>query len=497
MWVIVLRKKLGESLTARIFLITFVILLCSGAVTFGLIAWATPSTYTSVVNDELQTQTDRLVERLSETEFEDCGPVLDEFIRASRADVVLLAPGGELAETGSELAVNRSGNITVAADEPGGGSVSASWGAERSGDDAHTETIATLQQYSIVADVFFAGSTEAYGLYVTPHAERTNPAVGALIRMIPWLLLVLLMFSLICAIVYSRYITRPVVRISGIAKRMAELDFNWRCAGQRRDEIGTLSRSLDRMAERLSSALSELKAANSALRGEVELERELDRQRADFFSAASHELKTPLTILKGQLSGMLEEVGVYRDRDKYLLRALGTAERMEELIGELLSVSRIETGASDIAHEPVELSALIKKQLARDIELMEQRGQRLETRLAPGVIVTGDASLLGKAIENLLSNAIFYSNEGAVIRVWCGMSRGKPAFIVENTGVSIDENALPHIFEPFYRAESSRNRSTGGSGLGLYLVRTILERHRASCVIENIQGGVRASVFFP
>ena len=140
---------------------------------------------------------------------------------------------------------------------------------------------------------------------------------------------------------YSRYITRPIVRLNGIAGRMAELDFHWSCGEARRDEIGQLGRSLDAMARRLDTALRELEAANQSLRGEVERERELDRQRTAFFSAASHELKTPVTILKGQLAGMLEGVGVYRDRDKYLLRSLQVTGRMEALGQEMLAISRM------------------------------------------------------------------------------------------------------------------------------------------------------------
>src|SRR5699024_5190268 len=136
------------------------------------------------------------------------------------------------------------------------------------------------------------------------------------------ILLVLLAFSLLCAFFYSRYITRPIVRMSGIAGKMAVLDFHWECGEKRRDEIGKLGRSLDKLAQRLDAALADLESANQALRGEVEQERELDRQRMAFFNAASHELKTPVTILKGQLSGMLDGVGVYQDRDKYLLRSL-------------------------------------------------------------------------------------------------------------------------------------------------------------------------------
>ena len=184
--------------------------------------------------------------------------------------------------------------------------------------------------------------------------------------MAPWLALVLLAFSLLCALVYSRYITRPIVRLNGIAGRMAELDFHWSCGETRRDEIGQLGRSLDAMARRLDTALRELEAANQSLRGEVERERELDRQRMAFFNAASHELKTPVTILKGQLAGMLEGVGVYRDRDKYLLRSLQVTGRMEALVQEMLAISRMETGSVPVRREPVDLAALAERQLALD-----------------------------------------------------------------------------------------------------------------------------------
>ena len=143
------------------------------------------------------------------------------------------------------------------------------------------------------------------------------------------------------------------------------------------------------------------------------------------------------------------------------------------------------------------LAALVEGQLALDAGLLEQRGQRLVSRLTPGTAVTGDPSLLGKAVGNLLSNAALYSPQGAEVRVWCGLLDGRAALTVENTGAHISEEALPHLFEPFYRAEGSRNRSTGGSGLGLYLVKMILERHGAECTVENTEEGVRAAVVFP
>ena len=186
-----------------------------------------------------------------------------------------------------------------------------------------------------------------------------------------------------------------------------------------------------------------------------------------------------------------------RDRDKYLLRSLKVTGRMEGLVREMLEITRMEAGTAAIRQEPVDLSGLVRRQLALDGALPEQRGQKVTAALAPGITVCGDAPLLSKAVGNLLSNAALYAPEGAEIRVWCGLLDRCPALTVENTGARISEEALPHLFEAFYREEGSRSRRTGGSGLGLYLVKMILERHHAACTIENLEDGVRATVRFP
>lgn len=492
-----LRRKIAESLTIRIFLITAAILLFAVGATFALIAWATPLTYTAVVNEDLTRLTKNLAEALSNTDLKDSGPLLDAFVRSAGADVTLLDADGQAVDTGSKLALSPrsvANSAETTRDDTDAEETGVTWVTDIGGEQEVAFTFS--EQDTIACEVQLADQTERCILYVTPRVKAENLAVRALLQMAPWLVLVLTVVSLVCAHVYSRCITRPIVRLSGIAGRMAELDFGWVCREKRRDEIGALGRSLDELSRRLSAALTELEGANRALRGEVEQERELDRQRTAFFSAASHELKTPVTILKGQLSGMLEGVDVYRDRDKYLLRSLQVTGRMENLIREMLEISRMEAGATAVRSETVELAELLRRQLALYEELFRQRGQRLTAALTPGAAVSGDPALLDRAAGNLLSNAALYSAEGAEIRVWCGLFEGQPALTVENTGAHISEAAQPHLFEAFYRGECSRSRATGGSGLGLYLVQMISARHGASCSIENTAEGVRALIRF-
>ena len=238
-----LGKRLAESLTARIFLITALILLSAGAITFGLIAWATPSTYTAVVNDDLTRQVDQLVDRLAGTTLADSGQLLDDFIRVSGASAMLVGPDGNIAENGSQLAVQvvyEDASVLVT-------DTTGSYAAEETGAE-DTVTVTMSEQATITSDVRFADQGELYTLYVTPRVEAENLAVRALVQMAPWILLALLGFSLLCALLYSRSITRPIVRLSAIAGKMAELDFQWESGETRRDEIGQLGRSLDQMA---------------------------------------------------------------------------------------------------------------------------------------------------------------------------------------------------------------------------------------------------------
>lgn len=474
-----LRKKIRKSLTARIFLITVLVLLGAGTITFGLIAWATPSSYRAVIDADLTRQVQALTETLQDVPLADCGPALEDFVREAGADVTLAAPDGGIVFSNVQLAGEALAEDAASTDET-----------------EATIAVTTAEQATLTAEVFFSDQARSYTLYVTPRLEAENVAVRALIQMAPWVLLTVLLFSLLGAFVYSRYITRPIVQMSDIAGKMADMDFDWKCQETREDEIGHLGRSLNQMAAKLSQALEALQASNAALRGEVEQERALDLQRRAFFAAASHELKTPVTILRGHLSGLLDGIGIYQDQEKYLARSLQMTARMEHLIQEILMVSRMEARDSAMVQERLDLSAITEEQLALAGDLLEQKNLRVTADLSPALMLDGERAMLAKAIGNLLANAALYSPCGENIRIWSGMQDDAPTLIIENTGVHIGEDALPHLFDAFYREERSRNRQTGGSGLGLYLVRIILERHGASCAIDNTAAGVRATVRF-
>ena len=343
----------------------------------------------------------------------------------------------------------------------------------------------------------FAGSNIEYTVFISKNTEKESQIAGALQKAVPIMSVVILVVSIAASFFYTVYMTAPVKRISKISRQMAALDFSGLCPVCRTDEIGVLSGSLNELSQKLSAALSELQSANRQLKADIDKERELERQRIDFFSAASHELKTPITIIKGQLQGMLCGIGRYKDHQTYLAECLNVANTLEQMVQELLTVSRLETPGYLCTRSRFDFTRLIEDRLAAFDDLFAQKELALEKSLLPETYLSGDAQLLQKAVDNLIHNAIVYSpvqNEIAV-RLW--MEQEQVCFSVENTGVHIPDEAIPKLFEAFYRADPSRSRRTGGSGLGLYIVKTILALHRAEIEITNTIQGVRVKVSFP
>lgn len=498
-------NRLRASLTARVFVITALILATACGLTYAFIVWAAPITFTSITNSELELRSERLLTELKQTSLEDSGPLFNQFIMETGAEVLVLDDKGNsvtltVPKSVSELSSHPSGTtmfapflMSVTDDDVTSISTQVSsvdvWSTQ------NNESVSIMQN-STSYPFTFENSLEPYTLTVFAGVTIVNRTKQALEQVLPYLALVVLAISILGAFFYSRHITKPIVRLSAISQKMADFNFTWRCEGNRSDEIGVLGRNLDELSRRLSSALDELQNTNDALRQELGRKQRLETQRTTFFSAASHELKTPLTILKGQLSGMLAGVDIYRNRDKYLLRSLAVTNRMESLVSEMLAISKLDNADFDQKRDIVDISSTISFQMEQNADLAEQKQQTLEAHIIPHLMVYGDGAMLSRAVANLLTNAIFYSPESSVISVSLLLDNQIPVLIIRNSGTTIPDKDLPHLFEAFYRVESSRNRESGGSGLGLYIVKMILDRHGASCRIQNSGHHVKVTVTF-
>ena len=538
--------RIRSSLTVRIFFVTAFILMLACLITYRFLVWATPISYDNIVEDIAMGQAASLAEELSRATKEESREIIYRFelqngvavfIQDDQGKNIVFLPGeydpegpdkmaadddrydgtyvisaadasqeeshpgvagdgggqtdgGGLADGGGQTDGSRHEGLYIAVADDSGGIQDKS--ANYTVSDGFSLNPSQAVSYAASAQFLFKGEDDVYHVVLASASAPVNHTVQAMKNILPVLIIVILAISFLGALFYSRYITRPIVRLSGLSLKIAGLDFSSRSGESRLDEIGVLGRNLDKLSDQLGDAMARLQAANEKLQRDIDAERELERKRTEFFAAASHELKTPLTILSGQLAGMLDGIGVYRDREKYLPRSLSVVRRMEKLAGELLIVSGMEKRGGKAADETIMLSELVAGQVEDIAELALLRSQTIKTDIAPNIQIAGDKELIQRAVSNLLGNASLHSPEQSEIAVLLENRK----LIVRNAGAHIPPEDLPRLFEPFYRVDASRNSKTGGSGMGLYLVKMILDRHGASCMINNTADGVEAIVEF-
>jgi two-component system sensor histidine kinase VanS len=344
--------------------------------------------------------------------------------------------------------------------------------------------------------VTFKDNPRSYTIYINAPLQPIDEASKVLFMFMPYIGLIVLLVSITGALIYSKIIAQPLLRINKVAKKMAGLDFVERCQVYGEDEIGELSISLNELSSNLENTMSELKAANSKLLKDIEKEREIESQRREFTATISHELKTPLTIVKGQLEGMIGNVGAYKDRDKYLNRSLEVLQDMEGMVREILEISKLEDNQFKPNLKMVNLTDLITRCLKELNYIAEVRNIDISIYLEEELFVEADEKLIRKAIYNVINNAVTHSGSGEKVFITLGKNEDTIKLEIENTGAHIEEKEFEALFKPFYRIEKSRNRNTGGSGLGLYIVKKILDAHRLKYNMCNSDIGVKFEMCF-
>lgn len=245
--------------------------------------------------------------------------------------------------------------------------------------------------------ISFADSEESYILLLARNTDKESQIVLALRGTLPILSVIVILMSVITAFFYTWYMTKPIKKISRLSKQMADMEFGGLCPVNRTDEVRVLSHSLNDLSKKLAAALSELQEANQKLQADSDRERQL----VEFFASASHELKTPITIIKGQLQGMLYQVGRYKDRETYLSEFLEVTDTLEKMVQDLLTISRLDTPGYICKKSNLNLSRLILERLAAFEDLFMQRNLTAAPFLSPDVSIPGDTRLLQKVADTV------------------------------------------------------------------------------------------------
>ncbi len=477
-WLDMLKMK---RITYKLFVTTSLILLSFAVLIYVSLYFFLPTFYEQYKTNQLQTGIEEIITKSKDLDLQYGVLLLDTFSKKNNAIVYLQNKEGAIIYSPFFSSVRKGYPYPLSAEVRVG----------------ITKFPVSSNSFDVAVPIRFLDANLT--LVVSATFQPIDEASQVLALFLPYLSVIVIVIGIGSAYLYSRFITKPLLYINQGAQKMANLDFSEPIEVRSTDELGELSTSLNELSVNLQQTMQELHNANRQLKSDIEKERAVETKRREFFAIAAHELKTPLTVMKGYLEGMIYHIGPYRDRDQYLQKNHQIVEGMEQLVREILSMSKLERDTFKLQLEEVNLSQLMDK-ITADLEYFAaQREIQLMKHIASNIMVHTDSLMLEKACKNIIHNAIMYSPQGekVFVQLTQDVQEGSIQFQVINTGVNIKEEDMQQIFEPFYRVEKSRNRNTGGSGLGLYIVKQIFDALGITYSMHNIEQGVQFAAIIP
>lgn len=299
--------------------------------------------------------------------------------------------------------------------------------------------------------------------------------------------------SILVAFFTTRHITKPLQQLTDISKRMVDLDFNAKYESDQSNsyEVEELGNHINRLSENLERTISELKTANVELQDDIEKKIQIDEMRKEFLSNVSHELKTPLALIQGYAEGLQECINDDAEsREFYCEVIIDEADKMNRMVKKLLTLNQLEFGNDQVIMERFDMTELIRGVANSTKILMEQKGIRLELENSEEAWVWGDEFKVEEVITNYMSNAINHADGEKLIRVFYTCSEDKLRVSVFNTGQPIPEEDIEKIWVKFYKVDKARTREYGGSGIGLSIVKAIMDSFHQRCGVINHEDGV-------
>ena len=308
----------------------------------------------------------------------------------------------------------------------------------------------------------------------------------------------LVVLGIVSLLIVSKF-TKPVEEINDVTRDMAALNFERKCDDYGSDEMGELGRSINILSDTLNSTLQDLKEKNIQLEKDIELKLALDNARKSFISNVSHELKTPIAIISGYAEGLYEGISDDPEITKEYCRIINDeSQKMNNLVLELLELSKLESSSNKFTPAQFDIGKTVSVILDHLSLQFEAAGIEAENNIPASLECYAEEDKIEIVLKNYITNAISHcSGDRKMIRLDCEDKDSLLRFSVFNTGTNIDPEDLPELWESFYRADKSHSRSSNRFGLGLSIVRSIMENHKCSYGVENVENGVIFSFEVP
>lgn len=287
---------------------------------------------------------------------------------------------------------------------------------------------------------------------------------------------------------YSKQIAKPLLKINDTTKKIAHLDFTEKIPITSKDEIGDLSQNINTLSNKLHSHIGQLEQ-------DIEKERKLENTRKEFIAGVSHELKTPLSIMKSCIFILKDGVAEHK-KDYYFQAMEKEVDKMDILILDMLELAKFESGTYNMKMDSFYIDGVIEEiceQLSSEIEKKELS---VHKHICPAEVV-GNQNRIEQVIVNFITNAIRYTPDKEDIIISTIDEKNYIKVCIENKGAHIEEEQLDKIWDRFYRVDAARKRSQGGTGLGLAISKNILEPHNAEYGVKNTKDGVLFYFYLP
>ena len=296
-----------------------------------------------------------------------------------------------------------------------------------------------------------------------------------------------------CFVMYfvTRRITNPILALASLSEEMSRLNFDVSYEAGAEDEIGVLGRSMNTLSDKLKETIGALQEANRQLQHDIEEKIQIDEMRKEFIANVSHELKTPIALIQGYAEGLTE--GMCEDeesRSYYCEVIMDEANKMNKMVRQLLTLTALEFGKDMPAMEPFDLAELIRDLVNSSSILIQQNDAHVQVEAPEELWVLGDEFKIEEVVTNYLTNGMHHLDGPRKIRIRVSQEAGKAIVAVYNTGSPIPEEDLPNLWTKFYKVDKARTRAYGGSGIGLSIVKAIMDAHHEDCGVANVEGGV-------
>ncbi len=342
---------------------------------------------------------------------------------------------------------------------------------------------------------FISNLDNGYRIYIRMPISSIEESVKISNNFLYYIALFVIVFGGIILSIVSRRFSEPIEELDDIAKKMANLDFSQKYKiSQANDEIDNLGASINELSDKLERTINQLKSTNLELEKDVEEKSKIDEMRKSFISDVSHELKTPIALIQGYSEGLIENINSDEESRKFYAEViLDEATKMDKLVKQLLELMKLEYGKKNFNNTNFNIVEL-EKEIIRKSEVMIQKEQiKVKMPEEADIEVYADDFYIEQVITNYITNAIKYCDEinnEKEIRISNNKLGKKVRITIFNSSKGLSDEELVHIWNRFYKTDESRNRDNGGTGIGLSLVKAIMNNYGNEYGAKNVEGGV-------